>query len=240
MKKILSIVSCLILCTTIASAQVSINTLSKKEEKQGWQLLFNGKNPDGWTSVGKTTGPEKGWTIEDGILTVNKGGPQHGRDIITQKEFSEFDLYFEFRLTKAANSGLKYLFRKYEQGGWLGNEYQVLDDDFHPDAKAGRDGNRKTAALYDILPTGKKEMKATGEWNSARIVVKGSKVTHYLNGKKVVTYDRNSQTYRDAVGLSKFKDAKPLFGTVEKGHILLQDHQDEVSFRNIKIRDLSK
>ena len=178
--------------------------------------------------------------IEDGILTVNKGGPQHGRDIITQKEFSEFDLYFEFRLTKAANSGLKYLFRKYEQGGWLGNEYQVLDDDFHPDAKAGRDGNRKTAALYDILPTGKKEMKATGEWNSARIVVKGSKVTHYLNGKKVVTYDRNSQTYRDAVGLSKFKDAKPLFGTVEKGHILLQDHQDEVSFRNIKIRDLSK
>ena len=121
MKKILSIVSCLILCTTIASAQVSINTLSKKEEKQGWQLLFNGKNLDGWTSVGKTTGPEKGWTIEDGILTVNKGGPQHGRDIITQKEFSEFDLYFEFRLTKAANSGLKYLFRKYEQGGWAMN-----------------------------------------------------------------------------------------------------------------------
>lgn len=239
MKKILTIIT-LFICVISSYAQNVINTLSKEEKKQGWQLLFNGKNLDGWTSVGKTTGPEKGWTIENGILTVNKGGPQHGRDIITQKEFSEFELYFEFCLTKAANSGVKYLFRKYEQGGWLGNEYQVLDDDFHPDAKAGRNGNRKTAALYDILPTGKKRMKPTGEWNTARIVVKGSEVVHYLNGEKVVTYDRNSQSYKDAVGLSKFKNAKPLFGTVEKGHILLQDHQDEVSFRNIKIRNLSK
>lgn len=236
-KKLFAVL-CLTLSLTTVYAQTTLNTLSTKEKKQGWILLFNGTNLDGWTSVGKATGPEKGWTVENGILTVNKGGAKRGGDIITKEQFAEFDLRFEFCLTKAANSGVKYLFTRYEKGGWLGNEYQVLDDDFHPDARAGKDGNRKTASLYDVIPAGKKTMKLTGEWNSGRIVVNGSKVTHYLNGKKVITYDRKSQAYKDAVSLSKFKDAQPFFGLVEKGHILLQDHQDEVSFRNIKIREL--
>ena len=224
-----------------AIAQTSHNSLSKKEEKQGWSLLFNGTNLDGWTSVGKQTPPEVGWTVEDGVLTVNKGGSKRGGDIITKEMFSDFDLYFEFRLTKAANSGVKYFFFNYEQGGWLGCEFQVLDDDFHPDAKAGRDGNRTTASLYDVFPPGgKKQMKPTGEWNSGRVVAKGAKITHYLNGKIVLKYDRTSKSYIEAVNLSKFKAAKPIFGSIEKGFILLQDHNDEVSFRNIKIKKLTK
>lgn len=221
-------------------AQVADNVLTDKEQKQGWVLLFNGVNLQGWTSVGKQTPPDKGWTVENGVLTVNKGGAKRGGDIITKEQYSDFDLCFEFRLTKAANSGLKYFFTNYTKGGWLGNEYQVLDDDFHPDAKAGRDGNRKTASLYDVIPAGKKEMKPTGEWNKGRIVAKGTKVTHYLNGKKTVSYDRKSKAYQEAVKLSKFNEAQPLFGSVEKGHILLQDHQDEVSFKNIKIKNLEK
>lgn len=240
MRKLLWLVIVSLCTLNLHAQQNNVNTLTKKEIRKGWEILFNGKNLDGWTSVGKKDGPEKGWTVENGILTVNQGGPKRGGDIITEKEYSEFDLHFEFRLTKAANGGVKYLFTRYEEGGWLGNEYQVLDDDFHPDAKGGRDGNRKTASLYDVIPAGKKVMKETGKWNQGRILVKDSKVTHYLNGKKTVSYDLKSKEYRDEVQLSKFKDAKPLFGTVEKGYILLQDHQDEVSFRNIKIRDLSK
>ncbi len=238
MKKNILVIFFLISGLAYVYPQADINSLSPEEKSKAWILLFNGDNLDGWTSPGKTSAPERGWTVEQGILTVNKGGPKRGGDIITKEEFSEFDLRFEFRLSKAANSGVKYLFTRYEKGGWLGNEYQILDDDHHPDARGGRDGNRKTAAFYDVLPTAKKTMKPTGEWNTGRIVVKGSKVEHYLNGKRVLVYKRGSKAYRKAVGLSKFNNTEPFFGTVEKGYILLQDHQDEVSFRNIKIRRL--
>lgn len=221
------------------SAQTAINTLSDKEKKQGWTLLFNGQNLDGWTSVGKQVPPEKGWTVENGVLIVNKGGAKHGGDMITKDEYKDFDLCFDFQLTKGANGGVKYFFHKYDQGGWLGCEYQVLDDENHPDAKLGTNGNRKTASLYDVIPAGKKTLMPVGEWNQGRVVAKGSKVTHYLNGKKVISYDRKSQAYKDAVlNISKFKKAQPLFGSIEKGYILLQDHQNEVHYRNIKIRTL--
>lgn len=240
MRKLMLLIIASFCCINLYAQKNDLNVLTENEIKKGWELLFNGENLNGWTSVGRGEAPTKGWTIEDGILTVNKGGAQRGGDIITENEYGQFDLSFEFRLTKAANSGVKYLFARYEEGGWLGNEYQILDDDFHPDAKAGREGNRKTASFYDVLPAGKKDMKPTGEWNTGRIVVKGSKVTHYLNGKKTVSYDRESEAYKEAVVLSKFENAKPLFGSLKKGHVLLQDHQDEVSFRNIKIRDLHK
>lgn len=229
---------CLLLLTGCTSKQVLDNTLNKREKKDDWILLFNGMNLDGWTSIGKVTPPDNGWIVENGILTVNKGKSLHGGDIITKDKYSEFDLRFEFRLTKAANSGVKYLFTRYEKGGWLGNEFQILDDEFHPDAKAGRYGNRKTASLYDVISSGNKTMKPTGEWNTGRIVVIGSKVIHYLNGKETLHYDRKSKSYNENVSLSKFKDVTPIFGTVDEGYILLQDHQDEVSFKNIKIRKL--
>ena len=229
----------LFLCFGVVEAQV--NTLTQKEVQQGWKLLFNGENLDGWTSVGKDTPPEKGWDVEDGVLTVNKGGYQRGGDIITKGRYWEFDLMFEFRLTKGANSGLKYFFTRYEKGGWLGLEYQILDDQTHPDAKLGRDGNRLQGGLYDMFPPAKnKKDRPIGEWNQGRIVSRGTKVEHYLNGKKILSFDRKSKDYMEAYQLSKFKDSEPVFGDVLDGHILLQEHQDEVSFRNIKIRVLSE
>lgn len=228
-----------LLFITGVSAQ-TMNTLTPKEEKQGWILLFNGKNLDGWTSVGKQTSPSTGWTVDNGILTVNKKdkGEKRGGDIITKDQYGDFELCFDFRLTKGANSGIKYFFTKYEKGGWLGCEFQVLDDDNHPDAKLGINGNRKTASLYDLIPAGKKKMNPVGEWNQGRIVAKGSKVTHYLNGKKVISFDRKSEAYEQAWKESKFKNTEPMFGDVKEGHILIQDHEDEVSFKDIKIRRL--
>lgn len=214
------------------------NQLTAKEKKEGWVLLFNGKNLDGWTSVGKDVPPAFGWVVEDGILNVRKQGDKRGGDIITREQYSDFDLKVDFRITKGANSGIKYFFTKYEKGGWLGLEYQILDDDNHPDAKMGRDGNRLEGGLYDMLPTSPKKVNPIGEWNQARIVAKGTKVTHYLNGKKILSFDRSSESYKKAWQLSKYKNSKPMFGDVEEGHILLQDHGDAVSFRNVKIKVL--
>ncbi len=235
MKKLFIVLTGLFLICGIGFAQ--INTLTAKEVKQGWKLLFNGKNLDGWTSVGRETPPERGWTVENGVLTVNKGGPQKGGDIITKDRYSDFDLMVEFKITKGANSGIKYFFVRYDKGGWLGFEYQILDDQTHPDAKAGRDGNRLQGGLYDMFaPAKNKKDKPVGEWNQARIVAKGSKVEHYLNGKKILTFDRKSEQFKEALSHSKFNGSEPMFGDVKSGHILLQEHQDEVSFRNVKIK----
>jgi hypothetical protein len=217
-------------------AQEKPNTILPKEERQGWKLLFNGKNLEGWTAVGKNEPPASGWVIEDGILMNKKVGDEHGNDIITKDEYADFDLSVDFKLSEGGNSGIKYLFTKYDQGGWLGLEYQILDNVKHPDAKNGRNGNRLQATLYDLLPLQKQVENRVGLWNHARIVVKGSKVTHYLNGVKVLSFDRNSAAYKEAWKLSKFKDSQPPFGAVKKGHILLQDHGDQVAFKNIKIK----
>lgn len=123
------------------------NELTQREKSQGWKLLFNGKNLDGWTSVGKNTPPAIGWQIKDGILMVKSEEGKRGGDIITKDQYANFDFKVDFKLNEGSNSGVKYFFTKYEQGGWLGLEYQLLDDEVHPDGKLGRDGNRKTASL---------------------------------------------------------------------------------------------
>lgn len=236
-KRVLFLIVALFL-TSVISAQTEDNKLTSKELKQGWKLLFNGQNLDGWTSVGTTSQPSKGWTVEGGVLTVNKGGDKKGGDIISTDQYSSFDLRFDFLLTKGANGGVKYFFYNYPKGGWLGNEYQVLDDENHPDAKLGRNGDRKTASLYDMIPAGKKHLNPVGDWNHGRVLVKGNKVTHFLNGKKTLSYDRTSKSYVEAWKLSKFKNSNPMFGSIEKGYIMLQDHHDQVSFKNIKIKEL--
>ena len=236
MKKTLFIILSIFIVQTYAVAQ--INTLTPEEKTQGWILLFNGENLDGWTSVGKDAPPTLGWEIKDGILTVKPEGGKRGGDIITKEQYDDFELLVDFRITEGANSGIKYFFVQYEKGGWLGLEYQILDDDKHPDAKMGRDGNRWQAGLYDMLPPGKKKENPPGEWNQARIVAKGSEVTHYLNGEEVLSFDRKSETYKKAWELSKYNESVPMFGDVTKGHILLQDHEDLVSFRNVKVRVL--
>ncbi|HEX6846026.1 MAG TPA: DUF1080 domain-containing protein, partial [Chitinophagaceae bacterium] len=221
------------------------NSLSGYEVQNGWKLLFNGKNNDGWVGAYKKTFPEKGWEIKDGVLKVlaSSGGEStNGGDIVTKEQFSAFDLSFEFKLTPGANSGLKYFVTLSENnpGSAIGLEYQLLDDTLHPDAKMGRDGNRTLASLYDLIKANKQSrfIKQPGRWNTGRIIVyPNNHVEHYLNGVKVLEYERGSQAYRDLVAVSKYKVWQN-FGEAKQGHILLQDHGNEVSFRSIKIKSL--
>ncbi|MDR7130766.1 hypothetical protein J2X69_003123 [Algoriphagus sp. 4150] len=223
----------------------SLNSLTDYEKNKGWRLLFNGQNSDGWKGAYKETFPESGWSVNDGILTIaasDGGESTNAGDIVTKEKFSAFDLAFEFRLTEGANSGVKYFVTLTEgnKGSAIGLEYQVLDDDKHPDAKMGRDGNRTMASLYDLIKADKngRFIKPVGEWNKGRVVVTpDNKVAHYLNGVKVVEYERGSKEYRDLVAISKYATWDN-FGEAAEGHILLQDHGDEVSFKNIKIKTL--
>ena len=227
-------------------ANLMSNSLNGYEVQDGWKLLFDGKSNDGWTGAYKKTFPEKGWEIKNGIMKVlpSAGGESaNGGDIVTKEEFSAFDLSFEFMLTPGANSGLKYFVTLSENnpGSAIGLEYQVLDDTLHPDAKMGLNGNRTLASLYDLIKANKQSrfIKHPGRWNTGRIIVyPNNHVEHYLNGVKVLEYERGSQTYRDLVAISKYK-VWPNFGEAKQGRILLQDHGNEVSFRSIKIRPLS-
>lgn len=221
------------------------NTLTDAEKKSGTVLLFDGVSSTGWKGAYKPGFPEKGWEIKDGMLSVlssNGAESTNGGDIVTVKEYSAFDLTFEFRLTTGANSGVKYFvtLKENNPGSAIGLEFQVLDDKVHPDAKMGRDGNRTMASLYDLITAKKTERftRAPGQWNIGRVVVyPNNHVEHYLNGVKVLEYERGSQAFRDLVAISKYK-IWPNFGEAKQGRILLQDHGDAVSFRSIRIKEL--
>jgi len=188
------------------------------------------------------TFPASGWEIRDGILSVSpetkaQGG---GGDIVSIDKFSNFELIVDFRYAKGANSGIKYFVDTESDNGSLasiGCEYQVLDDRNHPDAKAGVGGNRTLAGLYDLIAPQNKRDNGIDIWNRATIVVNGNKVQHWLNGMMTVEYERGTDAWKELVAKSKFKTS-PGFGEVQEGRILLQDHGDKVSFKNIKIRSL--
>jgi hypothetical protein len=221
------------------------NYLSDYEKQHGWKLLFDGKTSQGWRSAKGTAFPAQGWQITDGTMTVlSSEGKEaaNGGDIVTNAEYRAFDLSFEFKLTPGANSGLKYFVTLAEKTDMsaIGLEYQVLDDALHPDAKLGRDGNRTLASLYDLIKADKppRFVHPIGEWNVGRVVVyPNNHVEHYLNGTKVIEYERGSPAFRELVAQSKYK-VWPSFGEAPTGHLLLQDHGNRVSFRSIKLKEL--
>jgi len=226
------IATCIVIALFTNFAQAQLPTLTKKEIKQGWVLLFDGKTSTGWKSyrAGRPF-PEKGWVIENGVLTIAPEG--NSDDIITEELFSNFELSLEFRVTKKANSGIKYFILP---GTNLGCEFQIYDDESLTEAQRAN-GTQLQGALYDVIaPKGVKN-KPVGEWNHARIIANGAHVEHWLNGKKVVEFERGSDAFKAMVAKSKFKNDEK-WSTPTQTPILLQDHGGVASFRNIKIRRL--
>lgn len=191
--------------------------------------LFDGKTLAGWTNAAGGPPPE-GWEAADGTLHRKaKGG-----DLYLARELGDFDLSFEFKISKGGNSGLKYKVAAYGKD-LLGLEYQVLDDAGHPDSKVG--AHHQTAAFYDIKPAAAdKPVKPAGEWNTGRIVARGSQLEHWLNGVKVVEIDTASDEWKTLVGKSKFKN-KTGFAQNARGRLFLQDHGNEVWFRNFQVKE---
>ncbi len=216
---------------TVAAFAAEPNTLTDAEKTAGWKLLFDGKTTAGWVGIGKTEFPEKGWSVQDGALFHAKGGG--GGDIVTAEHYENFELTWEWKIGFAGNSGLKYNLPNPAKN--IGFEYQMIDDDNHPD---GKKGGRKhqTASLYDLMePDEKAKPKAVGEWNESRLLVQGNHVEEWLNGTKSVEFEMGSDALKALVAISKFK-AVAGFGEKTKSPILLQDHGDEVTARSIKIR----
>jgi hypothetical protein len=212
------------------------NTLTAAEKSGGWTLLFDGRTLDGWRGYKKADASGLRWKIDDGALSLpaeTAPGTRAG-DIISKDTFEQFELVFDWRIAPGGNSGVKYFIVE-DRDSAIGHEYQVIDDERHADAKVGP--HRQTAAFYDVLPAGDRPLKPAGEWNTTRIVVRGQTVEHWLNGKKVLQYELGSPALKAAIEKSKFKGSER-FGTRQYGHILLQDHGNQVWFRTIKVHRL--
>ena len=229
--------------TKIKQANCDDNTISPEEARDGWVLLWDGRTTAGWKGAKLDHFPENGWLIENGVLKVmNAGGGEsvNGGDIITVRKYKNFELSVDFKITDGANSGIKYFVDpdlNKGAGSAIGCEFQLLDDKLHPDAKLGVAGNRTLGSLYDLIPAAPDKFFRKSDFNNARILVEGNKVTHYLNDKLVVEYIRGTQMWKALVACSKYA-GYPGFGESQQGYLLLQDHGTEVQFKNIKIREL--
>ena len=235
----------LVFTACIKSASTTSNTLTEAEKAEGWHLLFDGQTLNGWRGFHQQ-GVPAAWKVEDHALAKIPMGKNaegkviEGPDLITTDQYGDFELQLEWKISRGGNSGIKYLVSEdqpKEGGHAVSFEMQVIDDDNHPDATKGINGNRAAGALYDLLPATHKTLKPVGEYNHVRLIKKGTHIEHWLNGTKVLEFDQGSPELKAAIAQSKFKD-KPGFGEAQKGHILLQDHGDAVWYRNIKIREL--
>jgi hypothetical protein len=212
------------------------NALTQSEKDAGWQLLFDGKSMENFKGFRKDEVPSA-WQVEDGAITL---AGKEGGDLITKDQYKNFELSIDWKISEGGNSGIIYHVSEdttYHNTYNSGPEMQVLDDERHPDAKMGVNGNRQAGALYDLIPLSTPAVKPAGQWNTARLVVKDGHVEHWLNGKKVVAYEIGSPKWDSLVQQSKFATMKG-FGREEQGHIALQDHGNKVWYKNIKIHVL--
>jgi len=227
--RFLAALASIVLCA--AAVRAADNTLTAGEKSAGWTLLFDGRTLDGWRPfAGKPVG---GWEVRDG--TLHAIAKVKGVDLITEKKYRDFEFSWDWKLPFAGNNGVKYFVTEARTKS-PGHEYQMLDDAEHPDGKKGT--HRQTGAFYDVLPpAADKPSKPIGEWNTSRLVVKGNRVEHWLNGKNVLTYELGSEVVKAGLAKSKFAN-EPGFGDKIDGHIMLTYHQDNCWYRNLKIREL--
>lgn len=221
-----------------------LNALTDAEKAEGWILMFDGTTSSGWRAYKKDSFPQ-GWEIVDGTIHCigsgrGEAGSSKGGDIIFDSTYQNFDLKLEWKISEGGNSGIFYLGQETEDYIWkTAPEMQVLDNAKHPDAQAGKDGNRQAGSLYDLIPAKPQNAKAAGEWNSIEIKVYKGTVWHYMNGEVVLEYHLWTPEWKKMVAESKFPSLNKNWAEVaEKGYIGLQDHGDDVWFRSIKIRKL--
>jgi hypothetical protein len=212
------------------------NTLTESEKAEGWQLLFDGASMENFKGFRKNEVPSA-WKVEDGTIAF---AGESGGDLVTKEKYKNFELSIDWKISEGGNSGIMYHVSEdtaYNNTYNSGPEMQVLDDERHPDAKQGVNGNRQAGALYDLIPLSTAAVKPAGQWNTAKLLVNDGHVEHWLNGKKVVEYEIGSAEWDALIKKSKFAPMKG-FGREGQGHIALQDHGDKVWFKNIKIRVL--
>ncbi|MCE9610578.1 MAG: DUF1080 domain-containing protein [Chthoniobacter sp.] len=224
-----------LLALTFTSRADDTNVLTDAEKAAGWKLLFDGQTLEGWQPIGKSGVPTKGWVVREGMIFHGKAAG--GGDIVTVEQFgSRFELTWEWRIGAASNSGVKYSLPDPEKN--VGFEYQLIDDENHPDGKRGG-RSHQTGALYDLIePAPERKVKPVGEWNQSRLIVESEHVQHWLNGVKIVEFYMGSDDMKARIAKSKFRNV-PHFGGVTRSPILLQDHGDEVAFRNLKFLSLA-
>jgi hypothetical protein len=233
--------------TTQVAMTEQLNALTEQEKADGWLLLFDGQTANGWRGYGKDTFPSGGWVIEEGALKCNgsgrgEAGGKAGGDIIYNQKFSNFHLKLEWKISDGGNSGIFYLGQEAPEYDFIWKtapEMQVLDNAKHPDAQAGKDGNRQAGSLYDLIPAVPQNAKPAGEWNTAEIKVYKGTVWHFQNGAQVLEYHLWVPEWNKLVAESKFPSLNPTWADVAaEGYFGLQDHGDDVWFRNIKIKPL--
>lgn len=225
-----------------SSKKTEVNTLSKTEKEEGWILLFDGKTTDQWRGYGKTEFP-KGWVINDNAIQClgsGKGEAGQGGDIITKEKFKNFELSLEWKISEGGNSGIFILAQEIPgEPIWKSApEMQVLDNIKHPDAKLGVDGNRQAGSLYDLIPAKPQNAKPVGEWNKVQITVYKGTVIFNQNGVNVLEFHLWTDDWKKMCANSKFKDFANFVDLATEGYIGLQDHGDDVWYRNIKIKKL--